>query len=92
MQIHLIAFAILLTINITTFLAFRRDKQAARSGERRTPERQLLWLAVFGGSLGALAAQQILRHKTRKQPFRSILIGIALVHIALVAVWIFVPA
>jgi uncharacterized membrane protein YsdA (DUF1294 family) len=68
-------------INALTFGAFALDKAAAGSNRRRTPERTLLVLALIGGSLGALTAQQVLRHKTRKQPFRAILIGIAGFHI-----------
>ena len=34
-------------------------------------------MAAVGGSLGAIAAQQILRHKTRKEPFRTQLYVIA---------------
>jgi uncharacterized membrane protein YsdA (DUF1294 family) len=28
-------------------------------------------MALIGGALGAVAAQQMLRHKTRKEPFRT---------------------
>ena len=63
----------LLTVNLTTYAAFWTDKRAAVQGRRRTPERTLLMLAALGGTSGAVAAQQLLRHKTRKEPFRSIL-------------------
>lgn len=76
-----LTFWIYLTaINLFTFGAFALDKAAAESNRHRTPETTLLTLAFIGGSLGALTAQQVLRHKTRKQPFRGILIAIAAVH------------
>lgn len=75
-------------INLVTFGAFALDKAAAQSDRRRTPETTLLALALIGGSLGALAAQQILRHKTRKQPFRAILIAIAAIHIVGAALYL----
>jgi len=75
------ALAYLAIVNLLTFGAFALDKAAAESNRRRTPERTLLALAFIGGSLGALVAQQTLRHKTRKQPFRAILIAIAGFHI-----------
>jgi uncharacterized membrane protein YsdA (DUF1294 family) len=28
-------------------------------------------LAILGGTSGAIAGQQVLRHKTRKEPFRT---------------------
>lgn len=71
-------------INLTTFLVFWRDKRAARNGEWRTSEATLLWLAFVGGSLGAIAAQRLLRHKTRKQPFASILLWIVLLQAAMI--------
>lgn len=78
----LILWSYLAVINLLTFGAFALDKAAAENDHRRTPETTLLALAFVGGSLGALTAQQLLRHKTRKQPFRSILIAIAALHIA----------
>lgn len=55
-----------------TYGAYSGDKQAAESGRRRTPENTLHLLALIGGWPGAAIAQQRLRHKTTKQPFRSI--------------------
>ena len=49
------------------------DKRFATLGGHRISERTLLTLAAIGGSLGAIAAQQAFRHKTRKEPFRTLL-------------------
>ena len=56
--------------NIAAFGAFAFDKQQARDGGWRVSETSLLTWTLFGG-LGAWMAQHILRHKTRKEPFRS---------------------
>jgi len=74
-------------VSLVAFFAFRADKQAAIRGERRTPEATLLLLAAAGGSPGAIAAQQLFRHKTRKEPFRSLLWSIATAQAA-AAAWI----
>lgn len=52
------------------FALYAFDKAAARRGNRRTPERHLVLLGLAGGWPGALLAQQWLRHKTVKKPFR----------------------
>ncbi|MBB3163594.1 uncharacterized membrane protein YsdA (DUF1294 family) [Rhizobium laguerreae] len=80
-----------LALNLLVFSIYLRDKQAARHGKRRISERTLLLLALIGGSLGAAAAQQLLRHKTRKEPFRSILAAILILHGALIGALAFVP-
>lgn len=67
---------LLLAVNLAAFLAMGWDKDRARRGQRRIPESTLLTLAAIGGSVGAVAAQQAFRHKTRKQPFASRLLTI----------------
>ena len=74
----LLPFAIpaILIVNLWTMLRFWQDKQRARAGERRIPESDLLGLALIGGSPGALLARKLFRHKTRKEPFSTQLLGI----------------
>jgi uncharacterized membrane protein YsdA (DUF1294 family) len=69
-------------INVMTFGAFALDKHRARIGAYRIPESTLLWLAMMGGTPGAILAQRSLRHKTRKEPFRTQLMVIAAAQIA----------
>ena len=71
-----LALTALLLLNLWTILRFWQDKQRAMAGERRIPEGNLLGLALIGGSLGALLARQLFRHKTRKEPFSTRLLVI----------------
>ena len=82
---------IYLLVNVVVYCVYWWDKQAAIEGAWRVRESTLLWLAIAGGSLGALTAQQVLRHKTRKEPFRSILMTIGALHVGLGIVWITAP-
>lgn len=77
--------AVLVGLNLWTFAEFAADKRAAERGLRRTPERQLLLMALAGGSVGAVAGQRLLRHKTRKQPFATQLGLVVLLHAGLLA-------
>jgi uncharacterized membrane protein YsdA (DUF1294 family) len=72
-----------LAFNLLAFALYFLDKTAARNGHRRISERTLLMLAFLGGSIGAVAAQKLLRHKTQKEPFRSILKAIVVLHVTL---------
>ncbi len=74
----------LVAVNIAAYWAFVFDKTKARAGVRRTPESTLLRYALMGGSVGAIAAQQIIRHKTRKEPFRAQLWAIAAMQVLLI--------
>lgn len=69
-------------VNLACYAAFAVDKAAARRQGRRVAERTLLWLAVLGGSPAALLAQRVLRHKTRKEPFRTQLFAIVALQVA----------
>ncbi|MFA0549563.1 DUF1294 domain-containing protein [Vibrio lentus] len=61
-----------LVIGAATFVVYAKDKRAAINGNWRVPEKTLHIFSVAGGWLGALIAQDKLRHKTQKQPFRAI--------------------
>lgn len=61
-----------LALSVATFIAYYLDKRAAQSGAWRTQESALHAMALFGGWPGALIAQQMFRHKTKKQPFQAI--------------------
>ncbi len=73
--------AILILVgNALAFVAYGFDKHQARVDGDRIPERVLLGLALIGG-LGAYAACELFRHKTRKQPFRNLMMGALAIHI-----------
>ncbi|MBW9113076.1 DUF1294 domain-containing protein [Rhizobium cauense] len=72
-------------LNAFVFSIYFLDKQAARYRRRRISERTLLTLAFIGGSVGAVCAQRLLRHKTQKEPFRSFLRAIVMLHVMVAA-------
>lgn len=84
----------LLGVNVAAFGAFWWDKRCARVGAWRISENTLLMLALFGGSVGAVTAQHLFRHKTRKEPFRTVLYAIVvlqLVGVVALAIWLIAP-
>jgi uncharacterized membrane protein YsdA (DUF1294 family)/cold shock CspA family protein len=64
-----VAYAVL---SLITFVAYARDKAAAGANAWRTPESSLHFLGLAGGWPGALIAQQVLRHKSKKASFRIV--------------------
>jgi len=62
--------AVYLAASLAAMIAYGVDKSAAQTGAWRTPESTLHVLALMGGWPGALIAQKILRHKSRKPSFQ----------------------
>ncbi len=61
-----------LAASLAAFFVYALDKSAARSGQWRTKESTLHLIGLAGGWPGALAAQRLLRHKSRKQSFQIV--------------------
>ena len=59
----------LLIVNAAAFLFMLADKQKAKANAWRIPEATLLGIAAIGGSLGALVAMRLFRHKTKHPKF-----------------------
>lgn len=72
-------------------LATWLDKRAAGRERPRWSEASLHLLELLGGWPGALLAQRLARHKTRKLSYRLVLWAIALVHLAGWAFWLSIP-
>lgn len=59
----------LILINAAGLLSMLVDKQKARKGAWRIPERTLMTIAALGGSLGSFLGMQLFRHKTKHPKF-----------------------
>jgi uncharacterized membrane protein YsdA (DUF1294 family)/cold shock CspA family protein len=86
-----VIFAIYLIASLITFAVYAMDKSAARKGSWRTQESTLHILSLLGGWPGALVAQQKLRHKSRKQPFRAVYWVTVIVNCGAFA-WVLTPS
>ncbi len=75
-----------LGLSLVTFLIYFKDKSAAQKGRWRTPEATLHLLALIGGWPGALIAQRMFRHKTRKTSFQVVFWITVILNVA-VLVW-----
>ena len=64
---YLIPYLILM--NALGLLLMYEDKRRAKRKRWRIPERTLLLVAAFGGSLGSLMGMYLFRHKTRHRKF-----------------------
>ena len=63
--------ALYILMSLITYIVYDSDKNAAQNGTRRTPENTLHLLSLFCGWPGAILAQQKLRHKSKKESFRT---------------------
>jgi uncharacterized membrane protein YsdA (DUF1294 family) len=82
-QIILLILIYIVAINLVAIMMFVVDKSAAQRGSRRISESTLLTIALVGGSIGSITAQQLIRHKTYKQPFKGQLYSIAVLHVVI---------
>ncbi len=83
MRIILASYIIL--INLIGLILMGVDKRRARLKKRRIPERVLIFVAVFFGSIGILIGMYLFRHKTRKLKFSLGVPVILVVQIAAVS-------
>ena len=70
-RLPLIVLLVYAGMSFATFIAYGFDKAAAQAGDRRTPESTLQTMALLGGWPGAVLAQRLLRHKSRKASFQQ---------------------
>ncbi len=76
----------LLAVNLLTFISYGIDKWKARHNRWRIPEATILLLAALGGSIGALLAMRVFRHKTQHKKFRYGVPAILIVQMAVACV------
>ncbi|WP_145131048.1 DUF1294 domain-containing protein [Pseudomonas sp. URMO17WK12:I11] len=75
-------------MSLFSMLLYWRDKAQARTQARRIPEKLLHGTELLGGWPGALLAQQLFRHKTRKVSYQVTFWAIVVVHQAAWSYWL----
>ncbi|UZE26791.1 DUF1294 domain-containing protein [Pseudomonas asplenii] len=78
--------------SLLAFVFYWNDKRKARNDAWRIPEKILHGAELLGGWPGALLAQQIFRHKTRKLSFQLVFWLIVLLHQVFWIDWLFLGA
>lgn len=77
-----IVFGAYLVMSVLAFLTYARDKAAARKNEWRTKESTLIFMGIACGWPGAIVAQRMLRHKSKKQSFQIAFWGSVVINCA----------
>lgn len=85
MNYPLLALFYLSFISLVTMLTYKYDKEMAKVGRRRVPEKTLHFLALVGGSPAAYYSQQHFRHKTKKFSFQLVFRLIIVAQLGLLA-------
>lgn len=73
-------------VNLLALVLAASDKQRARCGYRRIPEKTLLFIAAGGGAALMLCAMHLFHHKTRKPKFFIGVPCLMLLHIGLLVI------
>ena len=74
-------------INIIGFLIMFIDKQKAKRGAWRIPEKTIFIITALGGGIGTIAGMYAFRHKTQKLQFVIGLPFITILEIILIVYW-----
>lgn len=78
--ISLIPLAAYGIVSVLAFFIYWSDKRKAQTDRWRTPENVLHAVELAGGWPGALLAQQVFRHKTRKVSYQVLFWLIVVLH------------
>jgi uncharacterized membrane protein YsdA (DUF1294 family) len=75
-----ILFATYVLMSMLCYYYYFLDKGYSQTGQRRIPENRLHTFELLGGWPGAFLAQQMLRHKNRKQSYQFVFWFIVSLH------------
>ena len=78
----------LLLINLAGFVMMGIDKNRAKRGAWRIPEKTLFTCALLGGSLGTTLGMSTFRHKTKHNYFVRIVSVLMVIQLALFFVFL----
>ncbi|UMZ73756.1 DUF1294 domain-containing protein [Natranaerofaba carboxydovora] len=76
-----ILLIIIILINITGFVLIGLDKKRAVKNKWRIPEKNLLFIAVVGGSPGIFIGMKVFRHKINRKVFKYFIPFLILLHL-----------
>ena len=82
----------LVLLSLITFAMYKADKNKAKKGAMRTPEKVLLLSSLFGGAFGGYPAMLIFRHKTKGEHWYFTFVNLLgiVIHAALIVLILFV--
>lgn len=72
------------TLNIGSFIYFGVDKRKSQKNKQRIPERSLLIMTLFGGTIGSVLGMIIFNHKIAKKSFVLKILAIILLQILVI--------
>ena len=84
--IILTAVAVVVIMNIVTFVLMGHDKKCARQGKWRVPEKTLFLVTACFGGLGGVLGMKVFHHKTQHWYFKVFFPVLLIVQIAVLAV------
>lgn len=83
--IILAALAVLAITNLISFFLMGHDKQRARQGKWRVPEKTLFLAAACFGGLGGVLGMKVFHHKTKHWYFKVFFPALLVIQVALLA-------